>query len=57
MASWGEFEPASPALAFGAERFDTGVAYLATVCKNGAQRVNPVTPIIRRRHLLVAPLL
>jgi hypothetical protein len=47
MATWGEFASAAPALAaFGAGRFARGVAYLATVRKDGGPRVHPVTPIL-----------
>lgn len=45
--SWKELSDASPELSeFGRERFDSGVAYLATVRKDGAPRVHPVTPIL-----------
>ncbi len=47
MASWAEFEAAVPDLAaFGAERLRHAPAYLATVRKDGAPRVHPVSPII-----------
>lgn len=47
MASWAEFAQQAPGLAaFGAERFSSGVAYLATVTAQGAPRLHPVTPII-----------
>ncbi len=47
MATWSEFESASPELAaFGKARLSSGVAYLATVKADGGPRVHPVTPII-----------
>ena len=46
-ASWDELEQAMPGLAaFGKERLDGKVAYLATVRRNGQPRAHPVTPII-----------
>ncbi|MBQ61562.1 MAG: pyridoxamine 5'-phosphate oxidase [Gammaproteobacteria bacterium] len=46
-ASWGEFEQAMPELAaFGRDRLDGKVSYLATVRKNGQPRAHPVTPIV-----------
>lgn len=47
MATWGDFAAAAPDLArFGQDRLTSGVAYLATIRKDGAPRVHPVTPII-----------
>ncbi|HEX6231393.1 MAG TPA: pyridoxamine 5'-phosphate oxidase [Actinomycetota bacterium] len=44
---WGEFARAEPELAaFGASRLLIPPAYLATVRRNGAPRVHPVTPIL-----------
>lgn len=52
--SWNTLETADPELAaFGAERFASGVAYLATVRGDGAPRVHPVTPIIGAGHLFL----
>jgi hypothetical protein len=52
--SWAEFEQDAPDLAtFGRERFTSQVAYLATVKKDGAPRVHPVTPIVGGGHLFV----
>lgn len=52
--SWKNLQDANPELAtFGAERFAGGVAYLATVRKDGAPRVHPVTPIVGRGHLFL----
>src|SRR5512139_1341237 len=39
--------------AFGAERLNGRVAYLATVRKDGAPRVHPMTPIIGQGHFFV----
>jgi hypothetical protein len=45
--SWGEFKEVEPELAaFGEGRLRLPPAYLATVRKNGAPRVHPVTPIV-----------
>ena len=47
MSSWAQFAEQAPELAaFGEARFGSGVAYLATVRKDGGPRVHPVTPII-----------
>jgi hypothetical protein len=47
MATWQEFARQAPELAaFGAQRFGSGVAYIATVAASGNPRVHPVTPII-----------
>lgn len=52
--SWKTLEEQHPALAaFGAERLNGKVAYLATLRKDGAPRVHPMTPIIGRGHLFV----
>jgi hypothetical protein len=52
--SWGEFEKAAPELAaFGAGRFGSGVAYLATVREDGGPRVHPVTPILGEGRLML----
>ncbi len=45
--SWGEFESAEAEMAaFGRDRIDGKVAYLATVRRDGSPRAHPVTPII-----------
>ena len=45
MTSWREFSQQAPELAqFGAARFGSGVAYLATVRADGGPRVHPVSP-------------
>jgi hypothetical protein len=52
--SWGDFELAAPEISgFGAGRFQSGVAYLATVRSDGAPRVHPVTPIIGEGRLFL----
>jgi hypothetical protein len=54
MMSWQALEQHEPALAaFGAERLDGKVAYLATVRKDGSPRVHPMTPIIGSGHFFV----
>jgi hypothetical protein len=52
--SWKILEEQQPELAaFGAERLNGKVAYLATVRKDGAPRDHPMTPIIGDGHLFV----
>ena len=52
--SWQTLEDQQPDLAaFGAERLNGKVAYLATVRKSGAPRLHPMTPIIGHGHLFV----
>jgi hypothetical protein len=52
--SWQSLEDEQPDLAaFGAERLNGQVAYLATVRKDGSPRVHPMTPIIGQGHLFV----
>jgi len=47
LASWRELESKVPQLAaFGRERLDGKVAYLATIKRDGRPRAHPVTPII-----------
>ena len=54
MATWGELAIEAPGLAaFGAERLGKGVAYIATVRRDGSPRVHPVTPIIGAGRLFV----
>lgn len=53
MATWGEFAVAAPEMAErGVERLGIGFAYIATVSKDGAPRVHPVTPLIAGGRLL-----
>lgn len=52
--TWRLLEDQQPELAaFGAERLNSKVAYLATVRKDGSPRVHPMTPIIGQGHLFV----
>jgi hypothetical protein len=52
--SWQWLAEQQPELAaFGAERLNGKVAYLATVRKDGSPRVHPLTPIIGHGHLFV----
>ena len=52
--SWKILEERNPELAaFGAERLNGKVAYLATIRKDGSPRVHPMTPIIGQGHLFV----
>lgn len=53
MTSWLEFAQQAPELAaFGAARFQSGVAYLGTLRADGGPRVHPVTPIIGEQLFL-----
>ncbi len=56
MATWDEFATAAPEIAEAGlqllERF--GLAYLATVRRDGAPRVHPVCPFIAQGRLFVA---
>ncbi len=52
--SWSELEREAPELAaFGVQRLTRGVAYLATVRKDGSPRVHPVSPGFVRGCLFV----
>src|SRR5512138_2422900 len=52
--SWRSLEDQQPELAaFGAERLNGQVAYLATVRKDGSPRVHPMTPILGQGRLFV----
>jgi hypothetical protein len=52
--SWKYLEEQQPELAaFGMERLNGRVAYLATVRKDGSPRLHPMTPIIGQGHLFV----
>jgi hypothetical protein len=52
--SWKNLETKAPELAaFGLKRFETGVAYLATLRQDGSPRVHPVTPIVGQGHLFL----
>ena len=51
MYSWLELEAAAPEIAaFGAQRLDGKLAYLATVREDEKPRLHPVTPIIGAGH-------
>jgi len=57
MVTWNEFAAAAPGLA-GAGRalitqFQVGLAFLATVRKDGAPRLHPVCPVFSDDHLFV----
>ena len=52
--TWKTLEEQQPELAaFGAERLNGKVGYLATVRKDGSPRVHPMTPIIGQGRLFV----
>ena len=52
--SWAELESADSSLAaFGQDRLDGKVAYLATVRKDGRPRAHPVTPVIGKGHMFI----
>ena len=52
--SWKLLQEQQPELAaFGAQRLNGAVAYLATIRKDGSPRVHPMTPIIGQGHLFV----
>jgi hypothetical protein len=52
--TWKILEEQQPELAaFGRERLNGKVAYLATIRKDGSPRVHPMTPIIGQGHLFV----
>jgi len=52
--TWKTLAEQQPELAaFGAERLNGKVAYLATIRKDGAPRLHPMTPIIGQGHFFV----
>ena len=52
--SWSRLEAKAPEIAeFGKMRFQSQVAYLATIRKDGSPRVYPFTPIVGDGHLFV----
>ncbi len=57
MVTWKEFAAAAPALADAGRalltQFGVGLAFLATVRKDGAPRVHPVCPVLSRERLFV----
>ena len=53
MATWAEFAAAAPDLAErGARRLSVGVAYIATVARDGGPRLHPFTPLLSGGRLL-----
>ena len=53
MANWTDFAQQAPEFAaFGKARFQSGVAYLATLRPDGSPRLHPVTPIIGEQLFL-----
>lgn len=53
MTTWNTFAQQAPEIAaFGAARFQKGVAYLGTIRADGSPRVHPVTPIIGEQLFL-----
>ncbi|MDP3768874.1 MAG: pyridoxamine 5'-phosphate oxidase family protein, partial [Dehalococcoidia bacterium] len=56
MAAWDEFAKAAPEMAeLGLKQLNKfGLAYLATVRKDGAPRVHPVCPFVAEGRLFVA---
>ncbi len=53
MTGWTEFAQQAPEIAeFGRARFQSGVAYLATLRPDGSPRLHPVTPIIGEQLFL-----
>ena len=54
MTRWNEFAELKPQMAeYGQERFSQGVAYIATIRKDGSPRVHPVTPIISSERMFL----
>ncbi len=61
MATWEEFAKANPELAAHGKRtlqlgkeygsFEGGLAYLATIRKDGGPRVHPISPVLRNGRL------
>jgi uncharacterized pyridoxamine 5'-phosphate oxidase family protein len=52
--SWQRLESQAPEIAeFGKTRFQSNVAYLATIRKDGSPRVHPFTPIVGEGHFFV----
>ena len=61
MVTWAEFAAADPKLAEAGRsllfQFDVGLAFLATVRKDGAPRLHPVCPVLSndRLYVLITP--
>jgi hypothetical protein len=53
MTSWGQFAEVEPEMAArGAALLGVGVAYIATIARDGGPRVHPFTPLIAGGRLL-----
>ena len=61
MASWTDFENASPEMAEAGKKllyqYGVGIAFLATVRKDGAPRLHPICPTVvnGRLYALIGP--
>lgn len=57
MVTWSQFAAAEPQLAAAARallyQFNVGLAFLATVRRDGAPRLHPVCPVLSNDHLFV----
>ncbi len=54
MINWSQFIAATPELAaFGRQRLESRIAYLATIRRDGSPRVHPVSPFIAGDHMFV----
>ena len=54
MIAWAQFAAAAPDLAaFGKQRLEKRIAYLATIRADGSPRVHPVSPFIAEGRLFV----
>jgi hypothetical protein len=54
VISWSQFAAAAPDLAaFGKQRLEKRIAYLATIRNDGSPRVHPVSPFIAQGRLFV----
>ena len=55
VASWSEFEADNPEMAVGGRKllyqFGVGLAYLATVRRDGGSRIHPFCPVIHERGI------
>ncbi len=55
VATWGEFEQSQPSLAQAGRallyQFEVGLAFLATVRRDGGPRVHPMCPLIHRDQM------
>src|SRR5258706_13503828 len=54
MINWSQFVADTPELAaFGRQRLESRIAYLATIRRDGSPRVHPVSPFIAGDHMFV----